>query len=273
MLLFPWDKNNMNYWIVLLISLLFSSVGFFMYIYFFSIGYGFSIASIGILLSIGFYKQIGIAELFCCILLILYGIRLGGYLLIRDLKNSAYQKILQPERERSKRMGIGAKLAIWFSCAILYTLQTCPIFFRLSNRIQTNSMLWFGVFVMLFGLILETVADLQKSIAKKKNSQRFIDTGLYRFVRCPNYLGEMIFWLGMFLTGFTALIGLKQWCMAILGFILIIFIMFSGTRRLEIRQDKNYMNDPEYQKYSKTVPILIPFIPLYSVKKYKFLVA
>lgn len=47
----------------------------------------------------------------------------------------------------------------------------------------------------------------------------------------------------------------------------------SGARRLELRQDKNYGADPEYQEYVRKVPIIIPFIPLYSVKKYKFLVA
>ena len=59
----------------------------------------------------------------------------------------------------------------------------------------------------------------------------------------------------------------------LLGYALIIWVMFSGARRLEIRQDKNYGNDPEYQKYVCTVPIILPFVPLYSVKKYKFLVA
>ena len=48
--------------------------------------------------------------------------------------------------------------------------------------------------------------------------------------------------------------------------------MFSGARRLELRQDRTYGNDNQYQKYSKSTPILIPFIPLYSVKKYKWLV-
>ena len=61
--------------------------------------------------------------------------------------------------------------------------------------------------------------------------------------------------------------------MVAIGYIGIIFVMFSGARRLEIRQDKNYGNDPEYQKYVTTVPILVPFIPLYSVKKHKWLVA
>jgi steroid 5-alpha reductase family enzyme len=77
----------------------------------------------------------------------------------------------------------------------------------------------------------------------------------------------------MLLTGTTALRGFWQWTLALLGFILIVWVMFSGARRLELRQDKNYGSDPEYQKYVRTVPILVPFIPLYSVKKYKFLVA
>ena len=76
----------------------------------------------------------------------------------------------------------------------------------------------------------------------------------------------------MLLTGTTALRGPLQWILALLGFILIVWVMFSGARRLELRQDKNYGADPEYQKYVRSVPILIPFIPLYSVAKYKFLV-
>ena len=61
--------------------------------------------------------------------------------------------------------------------------------------------------------------------------------------------------------------------MALLGYVGIVFVMFSGARRLEIRQNKNYGDDPEYQAYVKCTPIMIPFVPLYSVEKYKFLVA
>ena len=52
----------------------------------------------------------------------------------------------------------------------------------------------------------------------------------------------------------------------------IVYIMFGGARRLEIRQNKNYGNDPQYQEYVKKTPILLPFVPLYSVEKYKWLV-
>jgi hypothetical protein len=49
--------------------------------------------------------------------------------------------------------------------------------------------------------------------------------------------------------------------------------MFSGARRLELRQNRTYGSDPAYRTYSTTVPILLPVVPLYSVVKYKWLVA
>ncbi len=130
-----------------------------------------------------------------------------------------------------------------------------------------------GGAIWLCGVVLESAADLQKNAAKKKNSHRFVDTGLYRLVRCPNYLGEMVFWTGVLVSGIGALQGIGQWIMALIGYVGIVFVMFSGARRLEIRQNKNYGKDPEYQQYVKTVPILLPFIPLYSVEKYKWLIA
>ena len=48
--------------------------------------------------------------------------------------------------------------------------------------------------------------------------------------------------------------------------------MFSGARRLELRQDRTYGNDIEYQKYTRKTPSIIPLLPLYSVKKHKWLV-
>jgi steroid 5-alpha reductase family enzyme len=83
----------------------------------------------------------------------------------------------------------------------------------------------------------------------------------------------MIFWTGVFVSGIGSLSGFWQWFLALVGYLGIIYVMFSGARRLEIRQNKNYGNDPEYQAYVKKVPILLPLIPLYSVEKYKFLVA
>ena len=180
---------------------------------------------------------------------------------------------MKGEIKDGKTIPFGVKIAIWVTCAALYVLQVLPVFYRLHNKTGSTPYTYLGAGVMLFGIIFESAADLQKNNAKKANPNRFVDTGLYRIVRCPNYLGEMIFWTGVVLSGIGGLSGIGQWGMALFGYAGIIFVMFSGARRLEIRQNKNYGKDPEYQTYVKTVPILLPLIPLYSVEKYKWLVA
>lgn len=265
--------GELNYWIYISVSLAACSLGFYKYLWFISVGYGLSVSAIGVAMAAAFHDIMGLPEWLVVVMLIIYGLRLGGYLLIREIKSAGYRKILSPELERSRRMPFFVKFALWISCGLLYTLMTIPFYFRLINNAASDAMLWVGFGVMVFGFLLEAAADLQKTKAKKKNSHRFVDTGLYRIVRCPNYLGELLIWLGVLLTGVTAFQGVWQWILSILGFLTITWIMFSGARRLEIRQDRNYGADPEYQKYKSTVPILIPFIPLYSVKKYSFLVA
>ena len=260
-----------NFWLLFAAAMLISSIGFKKYVWFISLGYGFSIAGEGLLMAILYGKTLTPGTLLCCLLFIVYGLRLGGYLAFREIKSASYNKNMTGEIKTDVPFGV--KIAIWVTCAVLYVLQVLPVFYRLHNGSGTTVWTWIGAAVMLFGIVFESAADLQKNAAKKSNPKRFVDTGLYRIVRCPNYLGEMIFWTGVLLSGIGALTGVGQWIMALIGYAGIIFVMFSGARRLEIRQNKNYGKDPEYQKYVKTVPILVPFIPLYSVEKYKFLVA
>lgn len=92
-------------------------------------------------------------------------------------------------------------------------------------------------------------------------------------MRCPNYYAEMVFWTGVFVSGISVYANAVQWICAILGYLGIIYVMFGGARRLEIRQDKNYGDNPEYQRYKSTTPIMIPFVPLFSVKEHSWLVA
>ena len=254
-------------------AMLISSIGFKNYVWFISLGYGFSIAGLGILMPLLFRQSLTLGTGLCCLLFVIYGCRLGGYLAIREFKSSTYSQNMKGEIKDGKTIPVGVKIAIWVTCAALYVLQVLPVFYRLLNGQGSNTWVYIGAVVMLFGILFESVADMQKNAAKKINSRRFVDTGLYRIVRCPNYLGELIFWTGVVLSGIGGLSGVGQWIMALLGYAGIVFVMFSGARRLEVRQNKNYGNDPEYQRYVKTVPIMIPFIPLYSVEKYKWLVA
>ena len=259
--------------ILLVVALAVSAIGFKKYIWFISIGYGFAISAIGVALLIIFRGKMDAGMILACILFIVYGLRLGGFLAFRELKSSTYNRKMKAEIKDGKGMPIVAKIGIWVSAALLYVCETSPVAFRLENGIASGKSVTVGLIIMVLGLVIETTADLQKSAAKKMNPKRFVDTGLFKIVRCPNYFGEMTFWTGVFITGIGSNTGFWQWAAALVGYLGIIYVMFGGARRLEMRQNRTYGDDLEYQEYVKKTPIMIPFIPFYSVEKYKWLVA
>lgn len=258
-------------WILVLTSLVVSALGWKKFLYFISLGYGFSIAAMGLVMLVMFRSSVTLHTLLPVLLLVAYGCRLGGFLLYRELRSASYRKELPSLTESSHEMGAGVKVAVWLSVVALYVCQVSPVFYRLNNATAgSEAWAYAGAGIMLLALILESVADYQKSAAKKLRPDRFCDTGLYRIVRCPNYFAEILFWTGCFVSGIGALTG-WQWAVAVIGYVCIVYIMFGGARRLEIRQNKRYGADPEYRSYVGRVPIIIPFLPLYSVEKYTFL--
>ncbi|MBQ2604178.1 MAG: DUF1295 domain-containing protein [Clostridia bacterium] len=263
----------MSFLILLSAALVVSSIGFKKYVWFISIGYGFSVAAIGIVLIIMFRESITAGTLIACLLFIIYGCRLGGYLMLREIKSTAYNEKMKKEIKSGKGMNPLIKCCIWISAALLYACETSPVLFRLENNSGTDIFVIIGAVISVTGVIIESLADYQKNAAKQKNPGRFVDTGLYKIVRCPNYFGELLFWTGVFVGGINIYSGVLQWSASVLGYVGIIYVMFGGARRLEIRQNKTYGSDPEYQKYLKKTPIMIPLVPIYSVEKHKWLVA
>lgn len=80
-----------NFWLLFLAAMVISSIGFKNYVWFISLGYGFSIAGEGLLLMLLYGKELTLGTIICCILFIVYGCRLGGYLAIREMKSSSYK--------------------------------------------------------------------------------------------------------------------------------------------------------------------------------------
>lgn len=260
--------------ILLIVSLLVSAVGWKYFIYFFSLGYGYGIAALALTLVIIYHNFLTPATIALCAALFIFGCRLGTYLLLREKRATAYRKILYAD---TKKKPLFVIITVWLFCALLYVAQVSPVAFRLANTadgmVVNPRWAWIGAGLIVLGTTVEALADKQKSAAKKVNPKRFVDTGLYRIVRCPNYLGELIIWTGALVSGIWSGFGTFEWTIVGIGYAGIVFVMFSGARRLELRQDEVYGNDPEYQAYIKKTPIIIPLIPLYSVKKHKWLVA
>ena len=218
----------------------------------------------------GGYNSLLLILLSLC--LVAYGIRLGGFLLYRELKAASFKKLFKEISGNDKPMPVFVKVSIWICVAAMYMTQVSPVFFRMLNGAKAAVTGYVGLAIMVVALIIESVSDSQKSAAKAKNPKRFCDSGLFKIVRCPNYFGEMLFWTGVLVSGIGALEGALQWTIAIIGYILIIYVMLSGAKRLEKRQNKNYGDDPEYQAYVAKTPIVIPLVPLKHLENVKWIV-
>lgn len=259
--------------LLFIVSLVCCAIGFYRFVWFMSVGYGFSVAGLGVALFAMSIAKGQFSVLFTveCILFIIYGLRLGLFLFIREMKNTSY-------REKSKEVGGDAKVPVfvaavmWIMCGGLYILQTSGASYRLLNKAGTNAALVVGIVIAAAGIIIETLADKQKGDAKKINPSMPAMHGLYKMCRCPNYFGEMVFWTGVFVSGIGAVKGV-QWIVAVTGYIAILVVMLSGAKRVETRHIKHYGKKEEYNKYADSVPLIFPLIPNYHFTNEKKIAA
>lgn len=259
--------------IIAIVCAVLCAVGFYKFVYFLSIGYGFAIAGGGIaILVMALINPTDtpfIILLVQAALFVAYGIRLSGFLLVREIKSASYKKTFKEVSGEGKKMPIFVLVTIWICVTLLYTAQVSPMLYRYTNGTSDMIVPIIGFAVSVIGLILETVADNQKSAQKKENPDKVATKGLYRIVRCPNYFGEITFWTGVFVSGITAYKTAGQWILAVIAYICIVYIMFNGAQRLERRQMARYGEDREYNEYADKTPIIIPLLPIYHLNKKK----
>ncbi len=264
-----WNWTHLGIFFAL--SLLVCLCGFKKYVYFLSIGYGFSVAVIGAAMAVmglmGVYEGLTLAHYIQFALFIIYGFRLSGFLLIREIKNASYRKTLAEATGDESKMPIFVKVVMWLMVAVLYVAQTSGVAFRLFNGGKTGILQWVGIAISAGGIILEAVADQQKSAQKAQRPDMVATKQLYKIVRCPNYFGEILFWTGVTVSSLDILTGVGQWVTVVIAYICIVYIMFNGAQRLEKRQMARYGDNPEYKAYADKTPIIIPLLPVYHLNK------
>ena len=254
-----------GYWILLAVSLALCSIGFYRFVWFMSVGYGFSVAGLGVAMFVMSLVrgQFSLPFTILCALCVIYGLRLGLFLFLREVKNATY-------REKMKEVGGDTKVPVfvavcmWLVCGALYVLQSSGAVYRLLNNSGMNAALIIGIVISAAGIVIESLADKQKGDAKEKNPNMPAMHGLYKMCRCPNYFGEILFWTGLLVSGIGAISG-RQWIPAIVGYVGIVFVMLSGAKRVETRHIKHYGKRAEYNAYADKTPLLFPLIPIYHV--------
>jgi steroid 5-alpha reductase family enzyme len=116
-----------------------------------------------------------------------------------------------------------------------------------------------GVALFLVGLAMESIADIQLATFKRNpvNSNKIMQSGLWRYTRHPNYFGEFLVWFGFFLIAVETPWG---W-LAIVSPLTLLYVLLGplGMGLLERRMRKKR---PEaFADYARRTSAFIPWFP------------
>lgn len=200
-----------------------------------------------------FFNDSNILKYVLTFMIIAWALRLSIYLVIR-IKKIGRDTRFDEIRKDPVRFG-----KFWIFQGILAWIITLPVvFFLQTSLVKFNFLVVLGFFVWLAGLLIEAIADYQKFVFKnnKMNKNKWIDSGLWRYSRHPNYFGEMLIWIGVYI---FAVSSISQWLIALVGPISIILILrfISGVPPLEKKYNEKFGKNKDYQKYVKETNLLI----------------
>jgi steroid 5-alpha reductase family enzyme len=218
----------------------------------------------GFVLTNGFYfirtEGFGIRKVILLVLVTIWGLRLSGYLLWRNLgKGEDY-------RYRQFRSKYGEKRYWWISFFQTFLLQgvlmwliSAPLLgAQFYGQYKGITILdYTGVALWIIGFVFEAGGDSQLAAFKSNpsNKGKVLNSGFWRYTRHPNYFGDSSVWWGYGLICLAA-----GSILPILGSILMtaLIIKVSGVALLE----KNLKDkEPGYQDYIEKTSAFFPWFP------------
>ncbi len=186
----------------------------------------------------------------------IWGMRLATYLFIRILK------IDKDKRFDAIRKDFWDFFKFWMFQAISIWVILFPYIWVVNQPVvEIKSLVYFGLFVWFIGLVVETVADWQKFQFKNnpENKGKWVNLGLWKYSRHPNYFGEILCWLGLYIAVFPYLSGWEYLTIISPIYITYLLVFVSGIPILEKRYDPKYAGNSKYQQYKSTTSVLIPW--------------
>ncbi len=189
-------------------------------------------------------------------MVLIWAVRLGSFLFLR-VKRTGQDRRFNEMKTRFWRFLFTWTLGgLW----VLMTLAAALAAITSGRVVALDWLAWAGFALWLAGFALEVVADRQKSAFRRDpaNAERFIRSGVWAWSRHPNYLGEMVLWVGVALVAAPVLQGWQYLTLLSPVFVILLIARISGIPLLEARAEEKWGQDADYIDYKKTTAVLIP---------------
>ncbi|RUS74316.1 hypothetical protein EGW08_017925, partial [Elysia chlorotica] len=191
-------------------------------------------------------------------MVVTYAVRLGMYLFSRVLhsgKDSRFDQV---------RHKPGVFLIYWTLQGVWVLLTLIPVLI-VNQKIDNPPINWqdyLGWSLWGLGFLMESVADYQKSQFRRdpNNAGKFITSGLWSISCHPNYFGDILVWLGIYVSSRSTFHGWEHVGVISPLFLILLLTKMTGIPPLEAAGMKRWGTNPSYLAYKKNTACLIPFI-------------
>lgn len=135
-------------------------------------------------------------------------------------------------------------LLVFFGCV--------PLYYITAEADATGALTVIGGIICIASAVLSFIADgqLRRFRNDRKNAGRNMETGLFRFSRHPNYLGEVAFWFGVFILSAHA----APWYTAAGCVLIALLFIFISIPMMEKRL---LLSKSGYADYKRRVSMLL----------------
>jgi len=185
----------------------------------------------------------------------IWTLRLGAYLFIR-MQYAGKDNRFDAVRDRPFKF-----IKAWTLQGLVAFVMALPALIVLTTKDKQPSLGltdFLGLGLWAVGLTIEAIADQQKFAYRTKNADHWVDVGLWRTARHPNYFGEIVLWFGILLMASKAIHG-AQW-LAVLSPLSVILMVtkLTGAQPLEEMAGEKWGGNPAFQKYMQNTNLLMP---------------
>jgi steroid 5-alpha reductase family enzyme len=203
------------------------------------------------------YRALDLRSILIASLVVVWATRLGSFLFRRVHRAGKDGRFDEIKQSWHRFLVAWTLQGLWITltalAALVVVTDASP-----PRPFDAFDVVGFGLWTL--GFTIEVVADRQKAAfsARPESRGRFIDEGLWSWSRHPNYVGEIVLWLGIFVVGVG---GYRSWqWLAVLSpvFVWVLLRFISGVPLLEQRADAKWGGQPDYEAYKARVPMLWP---------------
>jgi steroid 5-alpha reductase family enzyme len=189
-----------------------------------------------------------------------WGLRLGGYLLVRKHADPGEDRRYARMRERrgAGRFALHSLIAVFVLQGVLVLIVSLPVQVAAERATSLGWVTWVGLALWLLGVFFEAVGDeqLRRFKSRPDSHGQVMDTGLWRYTRHPNYFGDFCVWWGLWLVALGA--GGAWW--TAIGPLVMSFLLVRGSGAALLERDIGERR-PQYADYIRRTSGFIPLPP------------